>query len=266
MERINKLREYKDKIALIGLAIVFLFLTYYLVISPYRDMKYRGSLEKTMGEKIQTAQKELKNIEKIYQKRLKENKKAEEEYKQYEEQLIKRSFENTAVFEEFIQEKVEENHLLIKNIGTIETSSSSKKGKVYISYEIEGNSRNIKNFIKELENTEKLISLTENNVLLENKDGKKGMTLKISGYILNTVSKKKDIYINEEKKPYISFYDLSISEFKIVELNEKKYAVVKFKNGSRKIIYHREKIEIDEKIYRAVIKEDGIYLGNGERK
>lgn len=266
MKGIDKLREYKDKITLIGLATIFLFLTYYLVISPYRDMKYKNDLEKVMGEKVIAVQKELDNIEKIYQKRLEENKKAEEKYKQYEEQLIKRSFENTAIFDEFIQKKAEDNQLLIKSIGSIETSNSSKKGKVYISYEIEGNSKNIKNFIKELENTEKLVSLTENKLLLENKDGKIRITLKISGYILNIISEKKDTCIDEEKKLHISFLDLDISEFKIIELNEKKYAVVKFKNGSRKIIYHGEKIKIDEKIYRAVIKADGIYLENGEKK
>lgn len=267
MNKLNKFKEHKDKILLMGTAGLLLLLTYYLVIIPYKNMKYSSRSKKETELRLKKVQKEFDNIEKVYEKRYKENKKAEAEYQQYEKYLLSKGFKNVAIFEEFIQQKLEKNYLQIKSISNIETSGMDRneKGKVYIGYEIEGTEKNIKNFVKEIENSEKLVSLMDSSVLLEKKEEKSRGIFKVSGYLLNTASPKKDTYIIEEKI-YISFSDLSISSFKIIKLNKKKYVVIRYKNGERKIIYQGEEIEIGAENYTVEINDNGIYLKHREKK
>lgn len=268
MKLIINLKEHKNTIILICIAIIWLFSTYHLVFAPYNLMKYRDRIEKETEIRLEKVQREFENIEKIYEKRLEENRKAEEKYLQYEQNLISKSFENIGILEEFIQNKIDKNSLQLKSTGSIEVSNSDRreKGKVFISYEVIGDEENIENFIKDLENTERLISITDNSIVLKNSESIINLSFKISSYLLNTSLEKNKIYDRKKDRAYISFKNLNIIDFKILKLNGKEYAVIKYKNGGRKILYDGEDIEIEEKNYKIKIKDEGIYLEHREKK
>ena len=107
----------------------------------------------------------------------------------------------------------------------------------------------------------------ETPIYFEQKEDESKIKLKIAGYILNILEDKEIEKEDEEIKGiFLPFEELNILEKKILELNKNRYLLLKYKKGGREIFLENEKIEKNGKKYRIKIKEDGIYLENGEIK
>lgn len=271
MININIFQENKEKIIgvfLIGLNIIFF---YFCSIVPYNRLKLKRETFRESEIKLKKVSKEKEIVEKIYNSKIEKEKEIERKFNESREKIVTKSFKNIGEFEKTILEKLKKYNLCSQTIGRVEKLSSETEGKAYISYEIIGKEKNIKKFIQELENGEKLISVVETPVYIEIKEEESKIKLKIAGYILNLLEKEQEkIDIEkvekaiEEKILFISFDEVSILEKKILNLNKNRYLLLKYKKGGRDIFYENEEIEKEGKKYRIKIKEDGIYLDSGE--
>ena len=263
MIKIDSLQENKEKIIVIVLIGVNLIFFYFCSIIPYNRLKLKKETVREFEVKLKKFSKEKELVEKIYNSKIEKEKEREK--------IINKSFKNIGKFEKTILEKLKKYNLYSQIIGRVEKLNSEIEGKAYISYEIIGKEKNIKEFLQKLENGGKLISLVETPVYIEIKEEKSKIKLKIAGYILNLLEKeqeKTDIEkveeVIEEKILFISFDEVSILEKKILNLNKNRYLLLKYKKGGRDIFCEDEEIEKEGKKYRIKIKEDGIYLDSGE--
>lgn len=273
MIKIDSLQENKEKIigiVLIGLNLIFF---YFCSIVPYSRLKLKRETVKEFEIKLKKFRREKEIVEKIYNSKIEKEKEIEKKFNEDRKIIVVKSFKNISEFEKTILEKLKKYNLYSQTIGRVEKLSSETEGKVYISYEIIGKEKSIKEFIQELENGEKLISLVETPVYIEINEEESKIKLKIAGYILNLLEKeqekidiniKKKEELTEEKILFISFDEVSILEKKILNLNKNRYLLLKYKKGGRDIFYENEEIEKEGKKYRIKIKEDGIYLDSGE--
>lgn len=273
MIKIDRLQENKEKIigiVLIGLNLIFF---YFCSIVPYSRLKLKRETVKEFEIKLKKFRREKEIVEKIYNSKIEKEKEIEKKFNEDRKIIVVKSFKNISEFEKTILEKLKKYNLYSQTIGRVEKLSSETEGKVYISYEIIGKEKSIKEFIQELENGEKLISLVETPVYIEINEEESKIKLKIAGYILNLLEKeqekidiniKKKEELTEEKILFISFDEVSILEKKILNLNKNRYLLLKYKKGGRDIFYENEEIEKEGKKYRIKIKEDGIYLDSGE--
>lgn len=268
MIKIDSLQENREKIigiVLLGLNLIFF---YFCCIVPYNKLKMKKETVQEVETKLKKFNKEKEIVKKVYNSKLEKEKEIDKKFKENREKIIAKSFKNTNEFERNILEKLKEHNLYSQTIGRVEKLSDETEGKAYISYEIEGKEKNIKGFVEELENGEKLVSLIETPVYIEIKEEKSKIRLKIAGYILNLLEKeieKEDIKeLNENKILFISFDEINILEKKILNLNKNRYLLLKYKKGGRDIFCEDEEIEKDGKKYKIKIKENGIYLDNGE--
>ena len=141
-----QITEWKEK----GIVFIFiglwLILSYKLVVEPYNEIQNKKKQKISLETKVKNAKKELKETEKIYQKKFKENMKEKAEYEIYEKTILERGFQNSGKMEEYIYQKSKENKITIEIIGSIEKSGTvekERKGKVYIPYSITGKEENI---------------------------------------------------------------------------------------------------------------------------
>lgn len=256
--------EWKEKIIAFIFIGIWLVMTYKLVIEPYNEIQNKKNQKISLEVKVQKSEKELKETEKIYQKKYEENKKEKTEYEKYEKNLLEKGFQNSGEMEDFIYEKSKENKIAIETIGGIEktgTVGKEKKGKIDIPYSLSGKERNLFNWIKEMENSEKLISFTDTPFQFQKSESDIKFNLKISGYILNDTPKEKNMKnIKKENIFYAHNEKEMITEKNIVEINGKSYIILKFKNGKRKIFSEGEKIRKDRNWYILKIEDNEMYL------
>ena len=166
MININIFQENKEKIIgvfLIGLNIIFF---YFCCIAPYNKLKLKRETVREGEIKLKKVSKEKEIVEKIYNSKIEKEKEIENRFKNNREKIIAKSFKNINEFEKTILEKLKKYNLYSQIIGRVEKLSGETEGKAYISYEIIGKEKNIKEFIQELENGEKLISLVETPIYL----------------------------------------------------------------------------------------------------
>jgi hypothetical protein len=271
MIKIDSLQENKEKIiviVLIGLNLIFF---YFCSIIPYNRLKLKKETVREFELKLKKFSKEKEIVEKIYNSKIEKEKEIERKFNESREKIVTKSFKNIGEFEKTILERLKKHNLYSQIIGRVEKLNNEIEGKAYISYEIIGKEKNIKKFIQELENGEKLISLVETPVYIEIKEEESKIKLKIAGYILNLLEKEQEKIdiekveeVIEEKILFISFDEVNILEKKILNLNKNRYLLLKYKKGGRDIFCEDEEIEKDGKKYRIKIKEDGIYLDSGE--
>ena len=271
MIKIDSLQENKEKIigiVLIGLNLIFF---YFCSIVPYSRLKLKRETVKEFEIKLKKFRREKEIVEKIYNSKIEKEKEIERKFNESREKIVTKSFKNINEFEKTILERLKKYNLYSQIIGRVEKLNNEIEGKAYISYEIIGKEKNIKEFLQELENGEKLISLVETPVYIEIKEEESKIKLKIAGYILNLLEKEQEKIdiekleeVTEEKILFISFDEVSILEKKILNLNKNRYLLLKYKKGGRDIFCEDEEIEKEGKKYRIKIEEDGIYLDSGE--
>ncbi|WP_443863870.1 hypothetical protein [Fusobacterium ulcerans] len=266
--------EWKEK----GTAFIFigiwLIITYKLVVEPYNEIQNRKKQKISLEVKVKKADKELKEIEKIYQKKYEENEKEKIEYEIYEKNILEKGFQNSGEMEEFIYKKSKENRITIEIIGGIEkngTTGKEKRGKVYIPYSLSGKEKNLLSWIREMERSENLISFTDAPFQLQKNESDIKFNLKISGYIINDTPKEKNIKNMAVKSIFYEYNEKDIlTEKNIIEINNKTYIILKFKNAKRKIFVDGEKIKKEGKWYILKIEDNEMYLeetilNNGEK-
>lgn len=259
-----QLTEWKEKVIAFIFIGLWMILTYKLIIEPYNEIQNKKKQKLSLEVKVKKAEKELGETEKIYQKKSEENKKEKAEYEIYEKTLLERGFQNSGKMEEYIYQKSKGNKIIIEVIGSIEksgTTEKERKGKVYIPYSITGEEKNILKWIREIENSEKLISFTDTPFQFHKNENNIKINLKISGYILNDTPKEKNIKIAEKEKIFYTYNEKEMmTEKNIIEINGKIYMIIKFKNGKRKIFTHGEEIKKDSKHYILRIEDNELYL------
>lgn len=149
-------QEYKSQILLLISLIIFSFIIYSLVLSPFQN--YLQKRERVSSLEIKT-RKEMKQNQannQRYKKLLEELEETEKYYSNLEEKTKKKSFKNVSSFEKFISEKSNFYNLTIETIGRVEKISETDK--IYIPYIISGDISDIFLFIEELENSDKKIT------------------------------------------------------------------------------------------------------------
>lgn len=260
--------EWKEKVIAFIFIGIWLVMTYKLVIEPYNEIQNKKNQKISLEVKVKKSGKELKETEKIYQKKYEENKKEKTEYEIYEKNLLEKGFQNSGELEDFIYRKSKESKIAIEIIGGIEktgTGGKEKRGKIYIPYSLSGKERNLFNWIKEMENSEKLISLTDTPFQFQKNESDIKFNLKISGYILNDTPKEKNIKNVKKESIFYTYNEKEmIAEKNTVEINGKKYIVLKFKNGKRKIFSDGERIKKDKEWYILKIEDNEMYLEKTE--
>lgn len=267
MIKIDDFQKNKEKIIVIILIVINLIFFYFCCGVPYKKLIYSKEKMENYEVRLKKVIKEKEIMIKIYETQANKNREIEQKYDKYIEIIREKSLKNIGEFERIIYKKLKSNNLYFKIIGRVEKERNEGEGKVYISYEIVGKKGKVINFINELENGEKLISLGETPIYFETKEDESKIKLKIAGYILNILEDKEIEKEDEEIKGiFLPFEELNILEKKILELNKNKYLLLKYKKGGREIFLENEKIEKNGKKYRIKIKEDGIYLENGEIK
>lgn len=260
--------EWKEKVIAFIFIGIWLIITYKLVIEPYNEIQNKKNHKISLEVKVKKSEKELKETDKIYQKKYEENKKEKTEYEMYEKNLLEKGFQNSGEMEDFIYEKSKENKIVIETIGGIEktgTVEKEKRGKIYIPYSLSGKERNLFDWISKMENSEKLISFTDTPFQFQKNESDIKFNLKISGYILNDTPKEKNMKNVKKENIFYTFNEKEmITEKNIVEINGKVYIILKFKNGKRKIFSNGEKIRKDREWYILKIEDNEIYLEKTE--
>lgn len=254
-----QITEWKEKGVVFIFIGLWLILSYKLVVEPYNEIQNKKKQKISLETKVKNTKKELKETEKIYQKKFKENMKEKAEYEIYEKTILERGFQNSGKMEEYIYQKSKENKITIEIIGSIEKSGTvekERKGKVYIPYSITGKEENILKWIGEIENSEKLISLTDTPFQLNKDENEMKANLKISGYVLNDTLKEKseqsiiteNLFFNYNQKEIVI-------EKNTIEINGKIHIILKFKSGKRKILTDGEKIKKGKEWYMLRIQD-----------
>ena len=181
------------------------------------------------------------------------------EYEIYEKTILERGFQNSGKMEEYIYQKSKENKITIEIIGSIEKSGTvekERKGKVYIPYSITGKEENILKWIGEIENSEKLISLTDTPFQLNKDESEMKANLKISGYVLNDTLKEKSVQSIITENLFFNYNQKEIViEKNTIEINGKIHIILKFKSGKRKILTDGEKIKKGKEWYMLRIQD-----------
>ena len=242
-------QEYKSQILLLISLIIFSFIIYSLVLSPFQN--YLQKRERVSSLEIKT-RKEMKQNQannQRYKKLLEELEETEKYYSNLEEKTKKKSFKNISSFEKFISEKSNFYNLTIETIGRVEKISETDK--IYIPYIISGDISDIFLFIEELENSDKKISFTDSTL----PQGR--LTTKMSSNVLNITNKD----IKEEKFfPISKLNNQKITKIKYLNFNNRIYIIVNYKNNSKNIFYVGEEIVFDNSKYRIILENNYPFL------
>lgn len=217
----NCCQEYKSQILLLISLIIFSFIIYSLVLSPFQN--YLQKRERVSSLEIKT-RKEMKQNQannQRYKKLLEELEETEKYYSNLEEKTKKKSFKNISSFEKFISEKSNFYNLTIETIGRVEKISETDK--IYIPYIISGDISDIFLFIEELENSDKKISFTDSITQISTLPQGR-LTTKISSNVLNITNKD----IKEEKFfPISKLNNQKITKIKYLNFNNRIYIICK---------------------------------------
>lgn len=246
-------QEYKSQILLLISLIIFSFIIYSLVLSPFQNYLQR---ERVSSLEIKT-RKEMKQNQannQRYKKLLEELEETEKYYSNLEEKTKKKSFKNISSFEKFISEKSNFYNLTIETIGRVEKISETDK--IYIPYIISGDISDIFLFIEELENSDKKISFTDSITQISTLPQGR-LTTKMSSNVLNITNKD----IKEEKFfPISKLNNQKITKIKYLNFNNRIYIIVNYKNNSKNIFYVGEEIVFDNSKYRIILENNYPFL------
>lgn len=247
-------QEYKSQILLLISLIIFSFIIYSLVLSPFQN--YLQKRERVSSSEIKT-RKEMKQNQannQRYKKLLEELEETEKYYSNLEEKTKKKSFKNISSFEKFISEKSNFYNLTIETIGRVEKISETDK--IYIPYIISGDISDIFLFMEELENSDKKISFTDSITQISTLPQGR-LTTKISSNVLNTTDN------DTEEKGFFPISKLSnqkITKIKYLNFNNRIYIMVNYKNNSKNIFYVGEEIVFDNSKYRIILENNYPFL------
>lgn len=247
-------QEYKSQILLLISLIIFSFIIYSLVLSPFQN--YLQKRERVSSLEIKT-RKEMKQNQannQRHKKLLEELEETEKYYSNLEEKTKKKSFKNISSFEKFISEKSNFYNLTIETIGRVEKISETDK--IYIPYIISGDISDIFLFIEELENSDKKISFTDSITQISTLPQGR-LTTKMSSNVLNITNKD----IKEEKFfPISKLNNQKITKIKYLNFNNRIYIIVNYKNNSKNILYVGEEIVFDNSKYRIILENNYPFL------
>ncbi len=252
-----KLKEYKNSIVLfIGISLLILLL-YYLFYTPlinYLDKKdeiVKFALREKRERKI------LEAGERRYSRLEEELSKEREKVEESKKRVKAKSFFNLVDFEEHISEVGDRNLISIETIGRVEKIEESDK--IYVPYIVSGDLKGIENFIEELEESDKGISLGETMVILEVGEEKGKLICKMSANVLNI---RENEEIKEKRLKLREFLRYKIKEIKTINYNNKNYIIVNYQKGGREIFYCGEILEQDGKKYEIYMEKGEIFLKN----
>lgn len=247
-------QEYKSQILLLTSLIIFSFIVYFFVLSPFQNYLQKKERVSSLEIKNRKEVKQNQANNQRYKKLLEELEETEKYYSNLEEKTKKKSFKNISSFEKFISEKSNFYNLTIETIGRVEKISETDK--IYIPYIISGEISDIFLFIEGLENSDKKISFTDSitqiSTLLQGR-----LTTKISSNVLNTTD-------NNTKKegffPISKLNNQKIAKIKYLNFNNKIYIIVNYKNNSKNIFYVGEEIVFDNSKYRIILENNYPFL------
>lgn len=243
--------KHKSSILLLLCFIFSLVLIYKLVILPSSkliNLKNEYKLSEIKYNKENTLNRAT--LQRLT--RLKEEYKLQKEkYNQREEEIKKRSFRNLPEAETYLQNLANQNFLNIKTFGRVETIPNLNK--TYLPYIISGAPKKIVKFVKELENGEKIVSLsdTPSKFIISSKGE---FTFKIATSILNETTEKsssKDCFSIDILK------NCQIRDIKFLKFNSKTYIIIEYIDDTSLVYYSGEEIEFEAKKLKLLIK-DGI--------
>ena len=246
--------EHKNSILLFISLIIWTFIIYLLILSPFQS--YLEKKESASNFQLKSKKEEKLNQanSQRYNKLLEEFEKQKQYYKNLEEKTKKKSFKNVSSFESFISEKASSHFLTIETIGRIEQIPETDKK--YIPYIINGETSNILSFIEDLENSENKITLTDSNIqLFTLPQGK--LIAKLSSNILN--EKDENIEKNDVI-PLAQLKNIKIDRIKYLNFNSKNYIIINYKNGSRDIYLNGEEIEFNNSRYKLILENGSPFL------
>ena len=232
-----------------GVTLYFLVITKIMEISLLKDNLEKARFKKIKMEKsITVLKRNLKELEKKY---------IEKKQNQLEnaKRKKKNSFDNLGEFESFISGEMSNNYITLTAIARAESIKGSDK--VYVPYTFSGRYDNIENFIEELESSSKKITFSDTPFKLQKKEN-----WIFSGKIAaNILSEESSPAVYEESKlNYNKISTKKITGITIFLFNNKKYAILKFTDGTSKYISESDIISYKEEKYRVKIINTSVFL------
>lgn len=246
--------EHKNSVLLLISMIILTFIIYYLIFIPFKI--YLEKKESIDSFQVKSKKEERINQANIqrYNKLLEELEKQKQHYETLKEETKKKSFKNISSFESFISEKANSHFLTIETIGRIERIHETDK--TYVPYIINGELPDIISFIKELENSENQITLTDSNTqLILSTQGK--LITKISSSILKEKEEKLE---KKDLIPLSQLKNIKIDRIKYLKFNSNNYIIINYKNGDRSIYLYGEEIEFNNSRYKIILENGSPFL------
>lgn len=179
----------------IMLIIINFIIFYFIILRPYFILKELTFNKKVLIKEYFNVEKMNKTKEEYLKNLLKNNEVLKIENKRKIKESENKNFQNIYSVFDYLESLIKENRIKLNLIGreVFENIDDNKvKGSFFI--EIEGNEKDIFNFIYELENSTKKISFMKSNFIIEDK----GDTLELKVNIMYIVNNNIEKFVFED--------------------------------------------------------------------
>lgn len=255
--RLNEISLTKYKAPLIyslflifgGISLYFLIIIKIIDISTLKDDTEKARFkEKKMEKSITVLKRNLKELKEEY---------IEQKQEQVENAKRKNmnSFANLGEFESFISEEMATNYITLITIARAESIKGSDK--VYVPYAFNGTYKNIESFIEELENSSKTITFSDTPFKLQKKEN-----WMFNGKLATNILNQQSVCAvpEDSKLNYNKVSTKKITGITVFLFNNKKYAILKFADGTSKYLSESDKITWKGEKYRVKIINTNVFL------
>lgn len=238
--------DLKNKIAIFGIGIVFLYI--FVLLPLEKTLEVKNEIE-NYNKRIYISSKKIKEVEKQLDEKLEEFEKLENSIINLEEKTYK--FASVSEGNIYISNFLEKYNLEVLEIGRIEILDDNN---YLIPYRVVGDEKNIIDFVESMEKDNKALLLTKN---FEIKKINNSFELSLYFYIF---VENENIEINKGVRRNLSnkFIDMRKVEFinndtGIIEIENKKFYI------------NKEKImEVNGIKYKIVLKNKKVFVKDGE--
>lgn len=246
--------KFKKPIILSSFIVIWFLLIYFLILTPiFKLLTLKEQIDNlnNMTYKQQNILISLNNNCSIL------TKKFNNVYSNTQQIQPKSGFADISKFETFIGNLINKNTLKLQSIARYEISNTFNK--FYFPYTISGKYQNILNFISDIENSKRDISILKTPFKIEFLN----FTI-FSGKLATTITNKKakDIKSLKNLIPISLINHKKIKTISSLKLNNKKYIHIKYYDKTRDIFIENQKIKINYDQYKIKLINNEVYLEN----
>lgn len=238
--------DLKNKIAIFGIGIVFLYI--FVLLPLEKTLEVKNEIE-NYNKKIYVSSKKIKEVEKQLDEKLKEFEKLENSIINLEEKKYK--FSSVSEGNIYISNFLEKYILEVLEIGRIEVLDDNN---YLIPYRVVGDEKNIIDFVEYIEKDNKVLLLTKN---FEIKKINDNFELSLYFYIF---VENENVEINQGVRRNLTNKFIDIKKLEFINNNT---GIIEVEN--KKFYINKEKIiEINGIKYKIILKNKKVFVKDGE--